>query len=413
MIAFSLLLKALTLSVGIVLWETPYVQHILADIRTWFGFWKACAGGAVPYVDITKEYAVGVGLLYWGMTPIISLANGDGDIILLLHGILASVMDVLNAAILYRILREVNARLALPLTMFFVLMPTALVLSPQRFESYVVAPVLLGYWCHLRGRPGSAAFFWSLGCWLKWFPAFFIAAQEISALLVGRRHWQWLRVTGIFIGVSVALNLPFIVANLAIHGNIDNWLHPYRFHSSRGIAGDTVLGVASMWMGKLSVSDYSNVWTMGLVCAALMVKPTLRIEYRFLLVCIAMLVLNRIYSPQFNLWFYPFVILGAAQEAPERRLLLLGMLLGIDLLNVLVFPVSYELTWREVGSSAPLSAATHAGAWTVTFSLAVVMRGMMLVALALFVLRDRSPAGSGFHGVNTLLRSELEPVESK
>jgi len=99
-----------------------------------------------------------------------------------------------------------------------------------------------------------------------------------------------------------------------------------------------------------------------------------------------MLVLNRIYSTQFNLWFYPFAILGAAQETRERRRRLLGMLLGMDLLNVLVFPVSFVLTLGEVGSFAPLSAATGAGFWTVTFSAAVVLRGMMLAALAVFVL---------------------------
>jgi hypothetical protein len=412
LVTFAILAKGWILLVGALLWKTPYVQCILGDIKTWFDFWEACENGAVPYVDITKEYAVGVGLLYWAMTPIVSLANGDREAILLLHGVLASIMDVVNAAIVYRILREINARLAVALTVFFLLLPTALVLSPERFEGYVTTTVLLGYWCHRRDRPGAAAFFWSIGCWLKWYPAFFIAAQELRAILVEKRWWQWRRVTGVFLGVSLAMNLPFIVANLAIHGNIDNWLHPYRFHSGRGVSPDTVLGVATMWFGILAVSDYSSVWTLGLVGAALVVKPSLRFEYRCLLVCMAMLVLNRIYSTQFNLWFYPFVILAAAHETPEGRRRLLGMLLGLDLLNVLVFPISYVLALREVGSFAPLSAATNAGIWTIAFSAAVILRGMMLVALAVFVVHDRSNSEMSLQEVRQPSRSGVEPAEA-
>jgi hypothetical protein len=223
---------------------------------------------------------------------------------------------------------------------------------------------------------------------LKWFPAFFIAAQEIRALLVEKRRWQWLRVSGIFLGVSLALNLPFVFANLAIHGNIDHWLHPYQFHAARGVSPDTVLGIATLWFGQVPVSDYSGVWTFALVCVALVVKPSLRFEYRCLLICIAMLLLNRIYSTQFNIWLYPFVILAAAQETSLRRRLLLAMFFVADLLNVFIFPVLYQLTLREIGSFAPLSAASDGGLWTIAFSVTVTLRGIMLVALAIFALRD-------------------------
>jgi hypothetical protein len=389
LLAFSIALKATFLLLGILFWETSYVQSIVGDIRTWFRFWEACRDGGVPYVDITKEYAAAVGLLYWVMTPVVSLADGNGPLTLLLHGIMASVMDVVNTLILYCILRELNARLALPFAVLFVLLPTNLVLSPERFESYVTFTVLLGHWCHRRGRPALAAFFWSLGCWLKWYPAFFIAAQELRALLIERRRWHWLKATGVFVGVSVALNLPFILANLVVHGNIDNWLYPYRFHAERGISGDTILGVAQLWLGELRWSDYSAIWTLGLLFAALVVKPTLRIEYRCMLVCLAMLVLNRIYSTQFNLWFYPFLILAAAQETSSRRRGLLAVLVVLDVLNVLVYPFSYVWTLREVGSFAPLAAANSGGIGTVIFSAAVIIRGILLVVLAGFALTER------------------------
>jgi hypothetical protein len=68
LITFSVLVKAWILSAGILLWETHYVQNIVWDITTWFNFWEACGDGVVPYVDIQEQYAVGAGLLHWGMT---------------------------------------------------------------------------------------------------------------------------------------------------------------------------------------------------------------------------------------------------------------------------------------------------------------------------------------------------------
>jgi uncharacterized membrane protein len=274
--------------------------------------------------------------------------------------------------------------------MIFVVLPTSLVLSPARFESYVVTTVLLGYWCHMRNRPLSAALCWSLGAWLKWFPAFFIVAQEVRALLVQKRRWQWAQAAGVFAAVSLALNLPFILASLAASGGIDNWLYPYRFHAGRGVSGDTILGVATMWFGEVSASHYSGLWTLALVAAAVVVKPAMRFEYRCMLIGIAMVILNRVYSPQFNLWFLPFVILAAAREEPQDRRFLLGLVAAIEITNVVIYPFAYVHAREELGEFLPLAATQRGGVWAVVFSEAVVLRGVLLGVLAAFALGRRS-----------------------
>ena len=49
--------------------ETIWVKHIVADIWTWRRFWRQAQAGGIPYVDYTKEYPVGAGLIYWTMSP--------------------------------------------------------------------------------------------------------------------------------------------------------------------------------------------------------------------------------------------------------------------------------------------------------------------------------------------------------
>jgi hypothetical protein len=297
-------------------------------------------------------------------------------------------MDVANTALIFCILRDINSRLALPLALTFLLLPTNLILSPVRFETYVILTVLLGYWCHKKAKPLLATVFWSVGCWMKWFPAFFIAAQEWRALIVERRRWQWLAATAVFLSVAAVLNLPFILVSFAVHGNIDAWSFPYRFHAGRGVSGDTILGVATMWIGELTVARYSGVWTLVLLTAAMFVKPSLRIEYRCVLICISLVLLNRVYSTQFNMWFYPFVLLAAAQETSPRLPRLLALLITLDVTNVLVYPLLFTWTLDEIGRFGPLAAARDGGLWTTAFSVAVILRGVLLVALAAFVLCD-------------------------
>ena len=48
-------------------WDAPWVSHLVQDIRTWHAFFLSTQAGLVPYVDITKEYPVLGGALYWAM----------------------------------------------------------------------------------------------------------------------------------------------------------------------------------------------------------------------------------------------------------------------------------------------------------------------------------------------------------
>jgi hypothetical protein len=355
------------------------------DIVSWRRFFEQCRQGLIPYVDFSKEYPVGGGLLYWLLARFVDPADIRGTV--LLHALVLSVVDVANAAFFYRIARAIEPRRARAAALFFALNPTSLVLGPVRYEGVVVTLALLGYASHRLGRPLRAAWWWSLGCWLKWFPAFFIAAQEYRALVVERVRWRWLKAAGVFLAVAAVVNLPFIVLAWRRHGSLEHWLWPYRFHATRPLYWDTLLGVGQIWLGPLPFERYASLWTLGLLGAALAVRPAMRLEAKGALLCIVSILFNRIHSTQFHLWFYPFLILALLPEPSALLRRAVPLLVALDALNVLVYPFAFSFAYREMGGFEPFAARAGGGPWTVVFSAAIVMRALLLAAVAAFLLR--------------------------
>jgi hypothetical protein len=129
------------------------------------------------------------------------------------------------------------------------------------------------------------------------------------------------------------------------------------------------------------------------VVLALVLRPNLRFEYKGVLLCVAAIVFNRIYSAQFNLWFYPFLLLGLAEEKTPRLARILGLAVALDLLNVVVFPLSFTLAFAEMGGFSPYAAVLGGGPWTMVFSVAIVARAVLLVVLAALLLIAPDPDG--------------------
>jgi hypothetical protein len=395
-LAAALILTALARAITVALlltvfWDTPAVSHLVQDIRTWRDFFAETQAGAIPYVNITKEYPVLGGILYWLMSPFVRPDDLRQTIVV--HAVFMGVADLVNAALFFRLAREVAPRWAFAATLALTLNLTAIVTAPVRYESWIVTFVLLGYAAHRRRRFLWAALFWSIGCGLKWYPAFFIAAQEWRLLVVERRRFHWLAAGAVFAAVTAALNLPFALGSLRETGSIANWLAPYVFHVRRPLYWDTLLGVAQIWLGPLPWERYAGLWSLALMLGAVVVRPRMPIEYKGVLVCLAAVLFNRIYSTQFNLWFYPFLILGMLADEPDRRRVLVLFVL-LDLLNVVIYPVSFAGAVEEMGGFFPFSARQGGGRWTVVFSAAIVLRTVVVAALAAALLR-RAPGRDG------------------
>ena len=365
-------------------WDTPWVSHLVQDIRTWRGFFEQAQAGLVPYVHFTKEYPVLGGALYWAMSPFV--APDDLRQTVVVHGLFMLAADLAAAALFFSLARAASPAWAVPATALFALNLTALVMSPVRYEPLVTVFVLLGLAAHRRGRYHWATFWWAIGCGLKWYPAFFVAAQEYRLLAVERRRTHWIRAALVFAAATAAVNLPFLAAAWA-RGSVQHWLDPYLFHARRPLYWDTLLGVGQVWLGPLPWERHAGAWSLALMLAAVAARPSLPVESKGTLVCLAAVVFNRIYSAQFNLWFYPLLILAALGEPPARRRLLIGAFVLLDVLNVAVFPATFTPALAEMGGFFPWAARQSGGPWTVAFSAAIAARAAVVVALGVLLLR--------------------------
>ena len=390
-LAVTLFVRAVTVTLLLtVFWGTPAVSHLVQDIRTWREFFAETQAGAIPYVNLTKEYPVLGGILYWLMSPFIR--PDDLRQTIAVHAAFMTVADLVNTVLFYRLAREIAPRWAFAAALALNLNLTAIVTAPVRYESWIVTFVLLGYLAHRRRRYFSAAALWSIGCGLKWYPAFFIAAQEWRLLVVERRRWHWLGAGVVFAAVTAALNLPFALLCLKETGSLANWLAPYLFHIRRPLYWDTLLGVGQIWLGPLPWERYAGLWSLLFMLVAVVVRPRMSIEFKGVLICLAAVFFNRIYSTQFNLWFYPFLILGALKEEPRPQRRIGAMFVILDLLNVVIYPLSFAPAVAEMGGFFP-GAARAAGPGTIVFSVAIALRTVVVALLAAWILGHREGAG--------------------
>lgn len=384
------LVKAAALGLLVtVLWDAHWVSHLVQDIRTWREFFLSTQAGMVPYVHITKEYPVLGGALYWAMSPFVDAGNLRQTVVV--HGLFMLAADLLNTVLFFRLARAARPELALPATLLFALNLTSLVIAPVRYEPWVTTFVLLGLAAHRRGRYGWSTFWWAVGCGLKWYPAFFIAAQEYRLWRVDGRRTHWIRAGIVFAAATAAINAPFLIAAWR-EGTIGNWLAPYVFHARRPLYWDTLLGVGQIWLGPLPWERHAGAWSLALMLAAIVVRPAMRLEPKGVLICLAAVFVNRIYSAQFNLWFYPLLVLAAldSPHARARRILLL-LMAALDVLNVLVFPTTFTPAVAEMGGFFPYAARDGGGPWTVAFSWIIAARAVVIACLAAVLLRREHP----------------------
>jgi len=371
--------------------------HLLTDVAGWVPFWQAVRfNHLIPYVDMSREYPVAAGLLYAVMAPVLDLRPDPNWLqVFPVQALFMLPADLANVALVYACAHHFSPRRAPWLTLVWTLTPTGLLLGPVRFESWVILCALGGYWFHLQKRPGLAALLWSLGCWFKWYPAFFLAAQEVrhlylesldghgepsfDRLLRFSAHRQWLASTAIFLAVAAMVNGPFLALGLARHGSVEHWLAPYLFHAQRPLFWDTVLGVATLYFGEISWERQAATFSAVLMGATLLVRPQLPVEAKGALVCMAAVLFNRVYSTQFNLWFDPFLLILAARLSPAWCRAMLAMYVALDLVNVFIYPLAFTKALTELHEQfQPLAAARLGGAWTLLFAAAIGLRTVLL-----------------------------------
>lgn len=280
-----------------------------------YPFWRGrgLADGLTPYFDAPMEYPVLTGLLIWleGLWThgLFGAAASDGSFVF--------------------VVTAVNAGLALAVTRLL----WGLELPPGRLWAWALAPPLVLYVGHNwdllavvfalaafaaaeRGKLVRACALAGLGVAAKLFPIVLLPLFALRRFLKGRI----VEVTVLALAAILAwmaVNLPVALAAP------DTWWEFYEFSSERSGTRASLWELAGYY-GVL-VTDVPTRNLLALLVflggAALIVEQGWKqhADRLWLLatpVLLWFLLTNKVYSPQFDLWAYPFILLTARRWQP-------------------------------------------------------------------------------------------------
>lgn len=282
-------------------------------------FWtgRGVAAGEVPYLEARLEYPVLTGAAIWvegRLTTLLfgSRATATGFLLL---------VSLVNAAVALATLLLL-ARMGLPRTRLWAwsLAPPLILYLGHNWDMLAVALAMAALLLAQERRLTGAAATAGLGVAAKLFPVVLLPLIGLGALF-GQGGWpDRLRAAALATSAAIAawtaVNLPVALAAF------ENWSEFYRFSQERGGTA------ASAWMLldrygllRLSVPE-QNLWAglifaggATLIVAAGWRRHGERPWLLFAPVLAWFMLTNKVYSPQFDLWLYPVLLVTCRRPA--------------------------------------------------------------------------------------------------
>lgn len=276
----------------------------------WIG--RGLAAGEIPYLQTPLEYPVLTGALIWA----------EGAVTRTLFGASADAADFLLVVSL------ANAGLAFAILWLF----RRAGMEPRRLWCWAGAPPLILYLGHnwdllaalfavaallaaRAGRPIWAGALAGLGFAAKLFPVLLVPLLELEA--PARRRWG----VALAIGAAALLAWGLVNAPVALLAPV-NWAEFFRFSIERpGTAASiwqiaasfglpTSIAARNLYAGLLFLAGAAGIIALGWR------RHHARLWVLFTPLLAWFMLANKVYSPQFDLWLYPLLLLTAPRLWP-------------------------------------------------------------------------------------------------
>jgi alpha-1,2-glucosyltransferase len=379
-IAFTVALKLLVLWLLISLRRWGFVRQVHADLGAWNEFIKAVRMGARPYIDVASDVPVLATSYYWLLAKLSAVVQPHSPRpVLLCSTLLMAAADAVNCGLFYRLVHQVSPRSALRATILWTCTLSALLLGPAHLDPLIITGLLLAYRLHTLGQHRGLAVTLSVAAGLTPFATWLLAAVLISS----RQPRRWLEALGIFVAVQVALHLPFVLAgwsaSRALTAFITGLAGPHGAAAS--FAPDTVLGLIRLWIGQFGIHDAAMWLTLATGVFALIRVRAAELPRAIVVLAIATMLFRPQAGSSWQLWLYPFVLLMALRAEPESRSWLLIATGVLDLTNVLANPLVWPPMHRELGAFDPGAALERGSAFTLVFSVSVLVKLTLMAVL--------------------------------
>lgn len=260
-------------------------------------------------------------------------------------------------------------------TVLMAISPLVSVHAFTNFDTPSIALALAAMLAVQRGKVWQAGIWIGLGCAFKMWPIFLLGAYFALALR-NKALLPWLKMLATTAISWLVVNVPLII--LAPAG----WAEFYRLNQRRGWEGTTIYAVISRitgWQGFDAPGESAILNAVSLAafvfCCVLVLFVGLkspkepRVAELILLILVAFLMTNKVWSPQYSLWLVPFVVLAV----PRWKLVLCWMFA-----EAAVWPF---LMWHMLG-------VDDKGINHELLDAVIVIRGALLLTLTIIVIRQ-------------------------
>lgn len=352
--------------------DVQYLTGCYSDAVPFWGL-RGVAAGQVPYFEARMEYPVLTGLLIWA----------EGLVTRTLWGTQATaahflfVVSAVNAALAFAVLDMMaRAGASRARQLCWAAAPPLVLYLGHNWDMLAVACAVAALLAAARTHAARAAGLAASGMAAKLFPALLLPLLGLGAL----RSRRPLRSTAVLVAVALlcwgAANAPVAWAAY------ENWSEFYRFSGTRGGTAASVwelLAQSGLWRSDISAR---NVVSGALFLAG--ATGIVALGWRrhgshpwllFTPVLAWFLLTNKVYSPQFDLWLYPLLVLTSCRLWP-----LAWFALG----DVAAYFAEF---WWFAGLDGHHPAATQAD-----IALAAAIRGGAMLWIIAAAIRQPGPA---------------------
>ena len=298
--------------------DEQYLTGCYSDAVPFWGL-RGVAAGQLPYLEARIEYPVLAGALIWleGLVVrTIGGARGDAFDFLL-------VVSIVNAALAFCVLRMME-RAGVPLARrwWWAGAPPLVLYLGHNWDMLAVVLAVGALLAARRGEALTGTALAAIGTAAKLFPVLLLPLLGLGALFrrgaAGRvRLLEAATLVAAAIGFWGVLNLPIALRAF------DNWAEFYTFSSARSGTSASIweiMAVQGWWATDIPTR---NLWSFVIFAggaAAIVLLGWARHRDRlwvlFTPVLAWFLLTNKVYSPQFDLWLYPFLLLTSRRLWP-------------------------------------------------------------------------------------------------
>jgi len=185
---------------------------------------------------------------------------------------------------------------------FWIFAPTFLFYSFLNYDLPVVFLIVLAVYLYYRKKNYWAIVALAIGTVVKVFPIFLL-----PIFILKSPKKDWLKLSLLFIGIVIALNLPYAI------GDFNKWIFPYTWQIGENVSKSPEAGTY-WWIFYPYLKNHLGWTSLGLF-AGLYIFTYLKLRKTSLInLCLAVILIflatDRIYSPQYNLYLLPFLALA-------------------------------------------------------------------------------------------------------